>query len=338
MGMEVLVKEMKIDFVVTWVNGQDENWLRKYNNYADLDTLDVKNARFRDFGIFRYWFRAVERFAPWVNHVFLVTDAQVPKWLNTNQDKITVIDHKDIIDKKYLPIFNSSAIELNLYRIPNLSEQFVYFNDDMFLNRPVKKRDFFNKDGLPKDTAGLNAIQPMYDFDYIHTNNMRIINQNFSKKKVMRSQFFKFFNPINMELNVYTLLLLFWPKFTRFFDLHYPYSIKKSLMQEVLHNNSEAYIQTMSDRFRSKKDITIWLVRYYALVRGQFSVRSPRVGKIYDLYTKEKQAEQDIRSGKHKMIVINDDSNIDDEQFLGISESLKSTFHEKFPQKSFFER
>lgn len=336
--MEVLVKEMKIDFVVTWVNGQDENWLRKYNNYADLDTLDVKNARFRDFGIFRYWFRAVERFAPWVNHVFLVTDAQVPKWLNTNQDKITVIDHKDIIDKKYLPIFNSSAIELNLYRIPNLSEQFVYFNDDMFLNRPVKKRDFFNKDGLPKDTAGLNAIQPMYDFDYIHTNNMRIINQNFSKKKVMRSQFFKFFNPINMELNVYTLLLLFWPKFTRFFDLHYPYSIKKSLMQEVLHNNSEAYIQTMSDRFRSKKDITIWLVRYYALVRGQFSVRSPRVGKIYDLYTKEKQAEQDIRSGKHKMIVINDDSNIDDEQFLGISESLKSTFHEKFPQKSFFER
>lgn len=336
--MEVLVKEMKIDFVVTWVNGQDENWLRKYNNYADLDTLDVKNARFRDFGIFRYWFRAVERFAPWVNHVFLVTDAQVPKWLNTNQDKITVIDHKDIIDKKYLPIFNSSAIELNLDRIPNLSEQFVYFNDDMFLNRPVKKRDFFNKNGLPKDTAGLNAIQPMYDFDYIHTNNMRIINQNFSKKKVMRSQFFKFFNPINMELNVYTLLLLFWPKFTRFFDLHYPYSIKKSLMQEVLHNNSEAYIQTMSDRFRSKKDITIWLVRYYALVRGQFSVRSPRVGKIYDLYTKEKQAEQDIRSGKHKMIVINDDSNIDDEQFSGISESLKSTFHEKFPQKSSFER
>lgn len=336
--MEVLVKEMKIDFVVTWVNGQDENWLRKYNNYADLDTLDVKNARFRDFGIFRYWFRAVERFAPWVNHVFLVTDAQVPEWLNIKQDKITVIDHKDIIDKKYLPVFNSSAIELNLYRIPNLSEQFVYFNDDMFLNRPVKKRDFFNKDGLPKDTAGLNAIQPMYDFDYIHTNNMRIINQNFSKRKVMRSQFFKFFNPINMELNVYTLLLLFWPKFTRFFDLHYPYSIKKSLMQEVLHNNSEAYIQTMSDRFRSKKDITIWLVRYYALVRGQFSVRSPRVGKIYDLYTKEKQAEQDIRSGKHKMIVINDDSNIDDEQFLGISESLKSTFHEKFPQKSFFER
>lgn len=336
--MEVLVKEMKIDFVVTWVNGQDENWLRKYNNYADLDTLDVKNARFRDFGIFRYWFRAVERFAPWVNHVFLVTDAQVPEWLNIKQDKITVIDHKDIIDKKYLPVFNSNAIELNLYRIPNLSEQFVYFNDDMFLNRPVKKRDFFNKDGLPKDTAGLNAIQPMYDFDYIHTNNMRIINQNFSKKKVMRSQFFKFFNPINMELNVYTLLLLFWPKFTRFFDLHYPYSIKKSLMQEVLHNNSEAYIQTMSDRFRSKKDITIWLVRYYALVRGQFSVRSPRVGKIYDLYTKKKQAEQDIRSGKHKMIVINDDSNIDDEQFLGISESLKSTFHEKFPQKSFFER
>ncbi|RWR35977.1 sugar phosphotransferase, partial [Pediococcus acidilactici] len=160
-----MVMDFKIDFVVSWVNGQDPKWLEKYVEYKDDDTLDVKNARFRDYGIFKYWFRAVEQNAPWVNHIYLVTDDQKPSWLEAENPKITVIDHSEIINDKYRPVFNSNAIELNLYKIKNLEEHFVYFNDDMFLNRPVKPTDFFSKKGLPKDTAGLNAIQPLYDFD-----------------------------------------------------------------------------------------------------------------------------------------------------------------------------
>lgn len=337
MGLEALVEHFNVDFVVTWVNGQDKTWLEKYNKYSDEDTLDVKNARFRDFYIFQYWFRAVEKYAPWVHHIFLVTDRQVPTWLNVDNKKLTVVDHSQLIDAKYLPVFNSNAIELNLYKIPSLSEHFVYFNDDMFLNRPIKKTDFFSKSGLPKDTAGLNAIQPMFDFDYIHENNMRIINQNFNKKEVMKKHFFKFINPVNMELNIYTILLFFWPRFTRFFDLHYPYSLRKSKMKMVIQSNHSAYVQTMNDRFRSKQDITIWLVRYYSLVKGEFSVRSPRVGKIYDLYTNFDAANKDIRNGKHKMIVINDDANIDHKMFKKISHSLRQTFEGKFPDKSSFE-
>ncbi|WP_260365238.1 stealth family protein [Pediococcus ethanolidurans] len=336
--MEVLVKDFPIDFVVTWVDGQDEAWLKKYNQYSQQDVLDVRNARFRDYGIFKYWFRAVEKYAPWVNHIYLVTDDQVPKWLNCNNPKITVIDHKQIVPHEYLPIFNSNAIELNIYKIDGLAEHFVYFNDDMFLNRKVKPIDFFSKRGLPRDTAGLNAIQPRYDFDYIHVNNMKIINTKFNKKDVMKKQFFKFLNIKNLELNIYTILLFFWPKFTRFFDLHYPYSIRKSTMKRVISENQNEYIQTMKDRFRSRHDITIWLVRYYALVTGNFSVRSPRVGKIYDLLTTFGEAKRDLTNGKHKMIVLNDDANISETEFDSIVKDLKNLFEKKLPIKTEFEK
>lgn len=330
--------DFKIDFVVTWVDGSDETWLKKYNKYKLDDRLDEKKARFRDYGIFQYWFRAVEKYAPWVNKIYLVTDNQVPDWLNLSNRKITVVDHKQIIDDRYLPVFNSNAIELNLYKIPNLSEHFVYFNDDMFLNKPVNPSDFFAKNGLPKDTAGLNAIQPMLDFDYIHVNNIKVINQRFNKRKVMRQQFFKFFNFKNLELNIYSALLLFWPKFTRFFDLHYPYSFLKSNMAHVVNENHVDYQRTMRDRFRSTSDITIWLVRYYSLVEGQFSVRSPRVGKIYDLKTAENQALLDIKKEIHKLIVINDNAELSDERFNKIAFELNTEFANKLPEKSDFER
>lgn len=333
-----MVVNFPIDFVVSWVDGSDDKWLAKYDRYSKQDVLDEKKARFRDFNIFKYWFRAVEKFAPWVNHVYLVTDNQTPSWLNTDYEKLTVIDHTEIIPNEFLPIFNSSAIELNINKIPGLSEHFVYFNDDMFLNNPVQPSDFFGRNGLPKDTAGLNAIQPMFDFDYIHVNNIRIINENFNKRKVMKKQFFKFINPINGVLNIYTILLFFWPKFTRFFDLHYPYSILKSDMFQVVENNKTAYQKTMNDRFRSVNDITIWLVRYYSIVRGRFSVRSPKVGKIYDLLTKYNDAVKDITNGKHKMIVINDNSKINAKNFLYISKKLNVAFANKYSKKSKFEK
>lgn len=332
-----MVEKFPIDFVVSWVDGSDLEWLKKYNKYSADDHLDAKQARFRDYDIFNYWFRAVEKFTPWVNHIYLVTDNQKPAWLNEKNEKITIVDHTEIIDNKYLPVFNSSAIELNLYKIPGLSENFVYFNDDMFVNAPMKPSDFFDKKGLPKDTAGLNAIQPNVDFDYIHVNNMRIINKKFNKKDVMKKNFFKFFNIKNGPLNIYTTLLFFWPQFTRFFDLHYPYSLVKSQMKDFIEENGSSYKDTMNDKFRGKNDITIWSVRYSMLAKGYFSVRSYRIGKIFDLYTKSDQAIADIKKSKHKMIVLNDSEKMSDNQINLVKLQLKKSFENKLPDISSFE-
>lgn len=323
----------KIDFVVTWVDGSDEKWLQKKNQFK-LDG-DGGNIRYRDFGIFKYWFRAVEKFAPWVNKVYLVTDNQIPSWLNISCSKLQVIDHKDIIPKDALPTFNSNAIELNVRNIKGLEEHFVLFNDDMFLNAVVKPSDFFSRNGLPKDCAVQNAIMPVEDFDHITANNIAIVNQNVNKKTVLKSKFTQFFNLKYSYYNILSILLLPWPRFTRFLDPHIPISLLKSEFNRVAKNNFEEFDNTTHSRFRSRTDISFWLVRYFQLVNGCFSPRSPKFGEKYNVDQFVKIV-KDIRKSKHKVICIND-VQLDSITFIKVRKKLRETYQEVLTEKSDFE-
>ena len=128
-----------IDFVVTWVDGNDPIWQAEKAKYSPNKNADNRNVRFRDWDNMQYWFRAVEKFAPWVNKIHFVTYGHLPKWLNTDNPKLNIVKHSDFIPKEYLPTFSSHSIELNLHRIEGLAERFVYFNDDMFLTILSKK-------------------------------------------------------------------------------------------------------------------------------------------------------------------------------------------------------
>ena len=89
-----------------------------------------------------------------------------------------------------LPVFNSRAIEINLHRIPGLAEQFVYFNDDMFITKPVTKEDFF-KNGLPRDVAIPNPTPSTQRLGIgcAISNNMEIINTRFNKRESIKRNF-----------------------------------------------------------------------------------------------------------------------------------------------------
>ncbi|MDR0449403.1 MAG: Stealth CR1 domain-containing protein [Rickettsiales bacterium] len=140
---------MLIDLVYLWVDGSDKKWLAKKNAALGVARgSGVAARRWRDNDELKYSLRSVEKFAPWINHIFIITDGQRPKWL-ANNPKITIVDHKEIIDEKYLPTFNSVTIESNIYKIPGLSEHFLYANDDMFFGRPVQPDFFFDKKGDP---------------------------------------------------------------------------------------------------------------------------------------------------------------------------------------------
>jgi hypothetical protein len=92
--------------------------------------------------------RSVHQFAPWVRHIWLVTDAQRPAWL-AEHDRVTVVDHRELwADPSVLPVFNSHAIESQLHRIPGLAEHYVYMNDDVFLARMLRPATFFSPGGL----------------------------------------------------------------------------------------------------------------------------------------------------------------------------------------------
>lgn len=142
---------MDIDLVYLWVNGNDPKWIAKHNACIGKVTNAEANCkgRYVDNDELKFSLRSVELYAPWIRRIFIVTDNQVPAWLNTANPKVQVVDHTEILPPESLPCFNSRIIEHHLYRIPGLAEHFLFANDDMYFNRPVRPEDFFAADGLP---------------------------------------------------------------------------------------------------------------------------------------------------------------------------------------------
>ena len=95
-----------VDIVVLWVDGADPEWLDEYSKYKGLSG-DQRASRFRDWGNLRYWFRGVERYAPWANKIHFVTWGHLPQWLDTTCPKLHIVNHRDFIPEKYLPTFIS---------------------------------------------------------------------------------------------------------------------------------------------------------------------------------------------------------------------------------------
>ena len=144
-----------IDAVYTWVDGTDPAWLERkraaleQNLGHPMPEAAADDLRFVGHDELRHSLRSLEQYAPWIRHVYLVTDGQRPDWLREDSEWVTVVDHRDIAPPgTVLPTFNSQAIEVNLHRIDGLSEHFLYFNDDMFLSSPVQPELFFHANGL----------------------------------------------------------------------------------------------------------------------------------------------------------------------------------------------
>lgn len=128
-------------------NGIDLDFFSLYlvwdlgNGFMD----DFSPNRFQDNNELKYSLRSVQMFAPWIRNVFIVTNGQVPSWLNTSHPRLRLINHSDIFeDKSHLPTFSSNAIESHLHQIQGLSQKFLYFNDDVFLGRPIYLDDFYS--------------------------------------------------------------------------------------------------------------------------------------------------------------------------------------------------
>lgn len=140
-----------IDAVVTWVDGEDEAWrasLRRFAGHEDDPQKSADGPRYRDHGLLRYCLRSLRANMPWLRRIHLVTEGHLPRWLDACAGHIAVVRHDAIFqDRRWLPVFNSRAIETCLHRIPGLSETFIYFNDDFFVLRPAERALFVSPDG-----------------------------------------------------------------------------------------------------------------------------------------------------------------------------------------------
>lgn len=332
--MEKVIENEKIDFVILWVDGNDENWLKEKNKYLGIKG-DSNINRFRDCENLQYLFRGIEKYAPWVNKVFFVTWGHLPKWLDTNNEKLEIVKHEDFIPKEYLPTFNSNVIEMNLFRIKNLSSKFVIFNDDLFILKKLEKKDFFEND-LPKD---------MY-VEYIKKNCSRrhsilrknysdVIEKHFSKKEFIKNNKSKIFNIKYGFENFKTLKMLKYDNFQDIYTQHLNQNYLKEIFEKVWGEEEEKLDIACKNKFRADTDLGCALCRYWQFFSGKF-MPSGKMGKYFIMKNDNSELIKTIRKANQKIICINDaDVNID---FEKAKNEINKEFECLFPEKSKFEK
>ncbi|ORX36186.1 hypothetical protein BCR36DRAFT_407690 [Piromyces finnis] len=136
-----------ISIVYTWVDGSDVDFLDLKSKYNG--GVRKANSRDRSADELRYSLRSLEKYLPWHRgDIFLCTSQQIPKWMDTSNSRIKLIYHKDIFPEHVYPTYDSNTIELFLDKIPGITERFIYFNDDLFLNNYVHPSFFFTSDNF----------------------------------------------------------------------------------------------------------------------------------------------------------------------------------------------
>ncbi|MGK5678744.1 stealth family protein [Actinoplanes sp. URMC 104] len=254
-----------IDAVYTWVDGADPAWrerkaraLRENGWVAGVSPQTANDSRYVSRDELRYSLRSLHAYAPWIRHVFVVTDDQVPAWLDTTRGDLTVVSHREVFgDTGRLPTFNSQAIESRLHRIPGLSEHFLYLNDDVFLGRPVAPEMFFTPGGLTRffpsgalvDSAPRSAGDA--PADSAGKNNRELIQSAFGRVLTRKMK-------------------------------HTPHPSRRSVLAEIELRFAEHVESTAAHQFRHPEDIALLssLQQYYAYLTGRAAP-----GHIDYLYT-----------------------------------------------------
>ncbi len=332
----MMERNSDIDFVITWVDGADPQWLEEFRKWRGDDrTENTSPIRYRDWDHLRYWFRGVERFAPWVSRIHFVTWGHLPEWLDTTHPKLHVTNHRDYIPQEYLPTFSSRTIELNIHRIEGLSERFVYFNDDMFLCRPLPEERFFRQ-GLPCDMARLSLLS-FSSISHAILNMIEIMNRRYRRAEVMRRHPGKWFAPCYGAANLLkTLDLAVWNTIPALTDTHMPQPYLKETFDKMWHEEREILDATCRSRVRDNAGVNHWLMRYEQLLSGRFSPVSFRDTKL-DTLTEQRidTIASYVAAGRYAMICLNDSPLIAD--FEGVKRKLCGALESLLPEKSSYE-
>ena len=338
-----------IDFVVTWVDGSDPSWLAEKRKYDGPGASEPRaggesnsDCRYRDHGLLRYWFRAVEKFTPWVNRVFFVTCGQKPDWLDGSNPKLRLVNHRDYIPPEYLPTFHSDTIELNLHRIEDLSEHFVLFNDDMFLLRPQSPESFF-KDGLPVLSCDLGIPKWLGCTlaSRVVVNNCGVLKQSLDVEKLVWRHLPKYvdFRALGLSRAVKNMVAFAVNRtiIPGAFG-HLSMSHLKSTFDEIWRVQPGIMDKTSRSRFRIDDGVSQWLACAWDMVSGRFQpANEKRIGVSEMLNERTVAKVCGLISGqKYNQICLNDSDRVENPErcFAEVAAALDSIL----PEKSSFEK
>lgn len=316
----------------------DPAWKKDFETYSNKSkniNNAVTEARFRDYGFLKFWFRGIEKFAPWARKIHFVTCGQKPDWLDTSNPKLNMVSHKDIIPERFLPTFNSGVIERYIHRIPGLADRFIYFNDDFYVIRPVSPERFF-QNGLPCDIAVFQYNPSWSPYYVMLKNNIRIINRRFNKREVLKRDHDKWFTK---EYGSKVRMNRIMKPFGKFITLrtHHnaqPY-LKKSFDDAWAFAEKEL-TETSANRFRKTTDYTHELFRTWQICESNFvPYNTYKDTKMFPLLIRAKQAVKAIRNQEYTLVCINDNEHI--KNYEQVMRNLYEAFEHILPDKSSFE-
>lgn len=263
----MLETEVRIDFpidlVYAWVDGSDPEWREKRDRYmperpkTGPSPQSRSESRWRDNDELLYSLRSVELYAPWVNRIFIITDGQCPKWLNVEHPKVTIIDHNEILPADALPVFSSHAIESCIYKIPGLSEHFIFGNDDTFFGAPTTPETFFKPDGSPI---------------------VRLMGARFNRRKARTGS-----NYMRVLFRMQKLINEMFGKMICHTPHHNFDAYRKSDFEYCVSLLPDEWDRTAHRRFRNNKDMQRCFVSYYVLATGKGELR--KVGRYNRINT-----------------------------------------------------
>ena len=272
----------KIDAVITWVDGDDPRHRAKRQQFGSQKMFAEEqvggDTRFKSIGEIFYCVASINRFAPWINKIFIVTDEQNPnlepllkRHFAQGFIPMEIVDHKVIFRdyEEYLPTFNSIALESMTRRIPGLSNKFIEFNDDLILGAPVTPRDFFTESGgsvcyATKKCYFLTALTRLLKY-------RRDGSKAVSYKQTM--------------LNAADILGCH--KFFLKMD-HTPKGLFRSFYEEFFSNHPNILKQNISHRFRHASQFNPQELQYMALYNDGLCELRPVKGNLFYLKPKNK--------------------------------------------------
>jgi len=312
-----------IDVVISWVDGKATKHEKKIQSYIDKEVINnshgIKKTRFKSINEIEYCVLSILKFAPFVKNIFIVTDNQDPKIFNavkTNFPErftnIKIIDHKEIFEnyERFLPVFNSRSIESMIWRIKDLSNNFVYFNDDFFIIRPIKISDWFIN-GNPV-LRGNWKLAPKKQIKWIALSEK--IRNYFSKEK-------KYSPKPNFYISQWKAakIIGFDNKFFRI--EHTPHAINRKRLDFFFKKNKTLLEKNISYRFRNYSQFnTVALSNHLEIKKGNSNLEPPKAVYIYPIkrhknYIKNKleQCDKDLEM-KFLCVQSLDRSTIQDQQ------------------------
>jgi len=252
-----------MDVVITYIDFTCVKWRKEYERSlmtrydASIHTADsARKTRFVNHGELRFLLRSIAQNIDWVKRIFLVVDDSLKlPWLTG----VTIVRHKELFGEyaDCLPSFNPHAIETVLHRIPDISEPFLHFKDDMFVGRRIELEDIIDK----KFAVFLTESPSKRGVPSTGTNGFRCAWMN-----VNRILDYTFGETLRYRLE------------------HAPYVISPRVMEQLWEEFPTELLETLKSPFRSIYDINVSsaLHPYYSLhTEDAFIQDDLKIKKIY---------------------------------------------------------